>query len=60
METADPLVVRRVEEWFLARGVPHFIDGYSVTRDVFTRNPARPHPHPAARAAGGAGAVGVG
>jgi len=37
VETADPLVLRRVEEWFLSRGIPHFIDGYSVTRDVFTR-----------------------
>jgi hypothetical protein len=37
VETADPLVLRRVEDWFLSRGIPHFIDGYSVTRDVFTR-----------------------
>lgn len=26
-----------VEHWFLARGLPHFIDGYSASRDVFTR-----------------------
>ena len=37
MDPVDPLVVKKVEEWFLSRGVPHFIDGYSVTRDVFTR-----------------------
>ena len=28
---------RDVEHWFLARGTPHFIEGYSATRDVFTR-----------------------
>ena len=27
----------RIERWFVSRGVPHFIDGYSATRDVFTR-----------------------
>jgi hypothetical protein len=37
VETADPLILRRIEQWFLSRGVPHFIDDYSVTRDVFTR-----------------------
>ena len=37
MEPADPEVLRRVEQWFLSRGIPHFIDSYSVTRDVFTR-----------------------
>jgi hypothetical protein len=37
VDPVDPLVVKAVEEWFLSRGVPHFIDGYSVTRDVFTR-----------------------
>lgn len=26
-----------VERWFLARGLPHFIDRYSASRDVFTR-----------------------
>lgn len=30
-------VVRRTEHWFVARGIPHFIDRYSATRDVFTR-----------------------
>lgn len=29
--------VERTERWFVARGVPHFIDGYSATRDIFTR-----------------------
>jgi len=37
VEPADPEVLRRVEQWFLSRGIPHFIDSYSVTRDVFTR-----------------------
>jgi len=37
MDGPDPVVLRKVEEWFLSRGMPHFIDGYSVTRDVFTR-----------------------
>jgi hypothetical protein len=27
-----------VERWFLSRGIPHFIDRYSATRDVFTRS----------------------
>jgi hypothetical protein len=26
-----------VEHWFRSRGIPHFIDDYSATRDVFTR-----------------------
>jgi hypothetical protein len=29
--------LERVERWFLARGLPHFIDRYSASRDVFTR-----------------------
>ncbi len=32
----DPRLVA-VESWFLSRGLPHFIDGYSASRDVFTR-----------------------
>src|SRR5688572_32187130 len=28
---------QRVERWFLSRGLPHFVDDYSATRDVFTR-----------------------
>lgn len=27
-----------IEAWFVARGVPHLIDGYSATRDVLTRS----------------------
>lgn len=30
--------VGEVEAWFVARGVPHLIDGYSATRDVLTRS----------------------
>jgi hypothetical protein len=26
-----------VERWFLRRGIPHFIDGYSVREDILTR-----------------------
>ncbi|MCA1656162.1 MAG: hypothetical protein LC713_00315 [Actinobacteria bacterium] len=37
MAPADPQIVRDVERWFLARGIPHFIEDYSATRDVFTR-----------------------
>jgi hypothetical protein len=28
---------RTTELWFVRRGIPHFIDGYSARRDVFTR-----------------------
>ncbi len=28
---------REVEEWFLRRGIPHFIHDYRATEDVFTR-----------------------
>jgi len=34
---ADRAAVAGVEEWFLSRGIPHFIERYSATRDVFTR-----------------------
>jgi hypothetical protein len=34
---ADPEVLERTERWFIGRGVPHFIDGYSASRDVLTR-----------------------
>jgi len=30
-------VVRETERWFVGRGLPHFIEGYSASRDVFTR-----------------------
>lgn len=29
--------VRAVERWFLARGTPHLIEGYTASEDVFTR-----------------------
>jgi hypothetical protein len=32
-----PDALREVEDWFVARGVPHLIDGYSARRDVLTR-----------------------
>lgn len=35
MTTDDTLAA--VERWFRSRGIPHFIDDYSATRDVFTR-----------------------
>ena len=28
---------RRTERWFVRRGLPHFIDSYSATSDIFTR-----------------------
>lgn len=33
----DPELKRDTERWFVRRGVPHFIDGYSATEDIFTR-----------------------
>lgn len=33
----DRAAVADVERWFLSRGLPHFIDHYSASRDVFTR-----------------------
>ena len=39
--TADPIddaeLRQRTEKWFVRRGVPHFIDRYSASEDVFTR-----------------------
>jgi hypothetical protein len=34
---ADDRVIAATERWFLTRGTPHLIEGYSATRDVFTR-----------------------
>lgn len=37
---ADPeteRVLGETERWFVSRGIPHFIDDYSASRDVFTR-----------------------
>lgn len=36
-DTLDRDTVEEVERWFRSRGIPHFIDDYSATRDVFTR-----------------------
>ncbi len=33
----DPLTRRQVERWFVRRGVPHFIAGYTASNDIFTR-----------------------
>jgi hypothetical protein len=33
----DPLTRRDVERWFIKRGIPHFIAGYSAAEDVLTR-----------------------
>ncbi|MDP1805107.1 MAG: hypothetical protein Q8K72_08075, partial [Acidimicrobiales bacterium] len=35
MTDSDTLAA--VERWFRSRGIPHFIDHYSASRDVFTR-----------------------
>ena len=37
MNAADPAVIDSTEEWFVKRGLPHFIAHYSATRDVLTR-----------------------
>ena len=37
VDTLDTGTVGEVERWFRSRGIPHFIDDYSATRDVFTR-----------------------
>ena len=29
--------VAETERWFIHRGIPHFIDGYSASQDIFTR-----------------------
>jgi hypothetical protein len=31
-------VLRRTERWFLGRGLPHLIEGYRASEDVFTRS----------------------
>jgi hypothetical protein len=28
---------RRTEQWFISRGLPHFIEDYSASKDIFTR-----------------------
>ena len=37
MEAPSAIDVTKVERWFIRRGVPHFIEDYSATRDIFTR-----------------------
>ncbi|MGH9030720.1 MAG: hypothetical protein ACRDY4_04065 [Acidimicrobiia bacterium] len=37
MSVTDAALVRDTEHWFVRRGLPHFIDDYSATRDVLTR-----------------------
>jgi hypothetical protein len=34
---ADNETIRETERWFVKRGLPHFIDNYSASRDVLTR-----------------------
>jgi hypothetical protein len=36
-ETGREALERRTERWFVRRGLPHFIDRYSATTDIFTR-----------------------
>ncbi|HDH03577.1 MAG TPA: hypothetical protein ENH15_04965, partial [Actinobacteria bacterium] len=28
---------QEIERWFIRRGIPHFIEGYSASTDIFTR-----------------------
>ncbi len=35
--TSDAELIETTERWFLARGIPHFIEDYRATDDVFTR-----------------------
>lgn len=37
MSSADAAALEATEDWFLKRGLPHFIAHYSATRDVLTR-----------------------
>lgn len=37
-EPDDDEVLRRTERWFLHRGLPHLIEGYRASEDVFTRS----------------------
>src|SRR5262245_20686145 len=34
---ADEELQRRIERWFVRRGLPHFIDRYNAAEDIFTR-----------------------
>lgn len=33
----DAAILERTERWFVSQGLPHFIDDYSASRDIFTR-----------------------
>lgn len=35
---ADPDLLHATERWFLRRGLPHLIEGYRASEDVFTRS----------------------
>lgn len=35
--TATAVAIERTEQWFVRRGLPHLIAGYSASRDVLTR-----------------------
>lgn len=35
--SVDTAAIAATEQWFIERGLPHFIDGYSASRDVLTR-----------------------
>lgn len=35
---ADPDLLHATERWFLRRGLPHLIEGYHASEDVFTRS----------------------
>lgn len=37
MSAAESSAIAHIEVWFIRRGVPHFIEDYSATQDVFTR-----------------------
>lgn len=37
MSTTESSAIAHIEVWFIRRGVPHFIEDYSATQDVFTR-----------------------
>ena len=36
-EQSGEAVLARTERWFVSQGLPHFIDDYSASRDIFTR-----------------------
>lgn len=38
LASTETEALRQIEDWFVSRGVPHFIASYSATEDVFTRS----------------------